>query len=561
VRLTYDDLAGQGFQNEADFESLDVDLCRLEKPAARQWPLVAPSPELYGSVMGWRVEPTPGSATEGVEPDTMMRDRNVYEPYRWMFSPLHERAEELEDRMEEVAAALLASAPAASAMTIGRIVPEVDASRIIKASVVLELQPGSAAAAASSGGRLTLDLRETPSYSIFSGQIVAVKGLALREGVMGVTDVAYRAPPLPVQTRRDNAEVMAGLRASSGPMRVFVASGPYTAPCDLKYEFLQTLLSEVVAQKPDVLILCGPFVDAEHDSIKSGMADGDGTPFTFRGVFTDICESAPTSVRPSTVRPTTPPIGPLPHSPTLPLTAVLNLVEMYLGNDEAARDVQLVLIPSVNDVNSEPVFPQWPITADDLVKLGQPDEEGAVALYPLRPRTTVLSNPCSFVCGDLLWGACTADPVFALNSDDATSLIGPDKALDRYTLLSNHILDQRSYYPLFPAGLPAANPRLKDSAADADQAARGTPLEVLRMWNLGLPACPDILILPSRLGFAQVRPLGQHTVVINPGSLSRQKTYAKVLVFPDMEVGGESGDMVTHRAQARVRVDVEKITV
>jgi hypothetical protein len=289
LRLTYDDLAGQGFQNTGDFESLDVALCRLEKPSGRQWPLVAPSPELYGSVMGWRVEPTPGSATEGVEPDTAVRDRNVYEPYRWMFSPLHERAEELEERMEEVAAALVASTPAASGMTIGRIVPEVDASRINKASVVLEVQGGGAGAA--SGGRMTLDLRETPSYSIFSGQIVAVKGLPLREGVLGVTDVAYRAPPPPVRTRRDNAEVMAGLRASSGPMRVFVASGPYTAPGDLEYEPLQLLLAEVVHSKPDVLVLCGPFVDAEHESSRSGVARASGETFTFKRIFTDICES------------------------------------------------------------------------------------------------------------------------------------------------------------------------------------------------------------------------------------------------------------------------------
>lgn len=234
---------------------------------------------------------------------------------------------------------------------------------------------------------------------------------------------------------------------------------------------------------------------------------------------------------------------------------------MYLANEKDAANVQVVLVPSVSDVNCEPVFPQWPISTEDLNVLGRADDEDIVPPYPLRPRITLLPNPASFVCGDLLWGACTADPVFALNSDDATSLSGPEKALDRFTLLSNHVLDQRSYYPLFPAGLPAANPRLKDSAADADQAARGTPLEVLKMWNLGLPACPDVLLLPSRLGYAQARPLGQHTVVVNPGSLARQKTYAKVLVFPDMEAGGTKSEYVTHRAQARVRVSVEKITV
>lgn len=88
-------------------------------------------------------------------------------------------------------------------------------------------------------------------------------------------------------------------------------------------------------------------------------------------------------------------------------------------------------------------------------------------------------------------------------------------------------------------------------------------MEITRLWNLGLPACPDVLVLPSKLGFPQARALGEHTVLINPGQAAPKKCYARVLVFPDTAVGTSTDEReayVTNRAQHRVRVDIEKFT-
>lgn len=47
-------------------------------------------------------------------------------------------------------------------------------------------------------------------------------------------------------------------------LSVMVAAGPFTTSDSLEYEPLEDLLRVVVARKPDVCVLAGPFVDANH---------------------------------------------------------------------------------------------------------------------------------------------------------------------------------------------------------------------------------------------------------------------------------------------------------
>lgn len=64
---------------------------------------------------------------------------------------------------------------------------------------------------------------------------------------------------------------------------------------------------------------------------------------------------------------------------------------------------------------------------------------------------------------------------------------------------------------------------------------------------------------------SQARALGDHTVLINPGQLSVKKTFAKVLIYPDMTVASAEStpgeELVTNKAQQRVRVDIERIVL
>ena len=54
---------------------------------------------------------------------------------------------------------------------------------------------------------------------------------------------------------------------------MLVASGPYTTNEDLSYEPLAELLRTCRRHSPHVLLLLGPFVDAEHPLIASGACD------------------------------------------------------------------------------------------------------------------------------------------------------------------------------------------------------------------------------------------------------------------------------------------------
>jgi DNA polymerase alpha subunit B len=193
-----------------------------------------------------------------------------------MFSPLHERAEALEERLEEVGAALAGRAGVpAEAMSVGRICTEADASKVNAASVTLEL-----ARSAAGAGRLSLDLREVPSFSVFPGQVVGVQGAATGADRLAVTALfADGAAPYAATPVR-NARALAAARRAGGPTRVWVAAGPFTDAKNLDYEPLQEFLAEATqAEKgkmPDAIVLVGPFVDADHPMIKAGTATRGG---------------------------------------------------------------------------------------------------------------------------------------------------------------------------------------------------------------------------------------------------------------------------------------------
>ncbi len=286
-----------GFELHEDFEKLFTPLCKLVEPRKDKYlPLVSPSVEQYGAVVGWqleepealRVNPLVGGGGEGEQqhqqqqrgfhPPRPLRDRNTYAPYRWMFSPLHERANALEDRLEEMMGAIgsQASAPLET-MSVGRICAESEASRVNASSVSLELPKGhnSALAAAGGGasGRMTLDLREVPKFAVFPGQVVGVQGAPTFGDRLSVTQLFTSGAAPYARMPLGNAQALAKARGRGGPVRVWVAAGPFTEHKDLKFEVLQQLLAEVVGAeegvRPDVLILQGPFVDADHPAMRA----------------------------------------------------------------------------------------------------------------------------------------------------------------------------------------------------------------------------------------------------------------------------------------------------
>jgi DNA polymerase alpha subunit B len=418
-------------------------------------------------------------------------------------------------------------------MSVGRVCLDGESGRLNASSVALELAQRAGAGASS---RMTLDLREVPAFGVFPGQVIGVRGAAPTGQRLIVSEIFANGAAPRAQIPLANARALHRARTAggAGPVRVWCACGPYSSSADLKYDPLTSLLAELgsASPPPDVLVLQGPFVDAEHPTSRSGVAevrDDAGKVadrLTFRGVW----------------------------------DFVLANLGLYLQQEGLAR-LEVVLMPSAQDVNAAAAFPQWPMQREDFATAL---ESGALPEEVLR-RITVLPNPATFVVGDLVFGASSVDTVFHLAAEDATSRTAAGGvAVDRFSQLARYMLEQRCYYPLYPAG----------GAPPGSATAEGAlPLEVSRLWNCGMGVRPDVLLAPTKIGRPCVRPVGvgragvdrDATVVVNPGFVAkgvRAGTFAKLAIFAGAPPGPAAGDeadapdFVSAGAAERVLVEI-----
>ncbi|XP_023168468.2 DNA polymerase alpha subunit B [Drosophila hydei] len=100
---------------------------------------------------------------------------------------------------------------------------------------------------------LALNFSQIKSASIFPGQVVLAKGFIPRGDTFVVEEIytdRKLTPPPPLKVDRD--------------VQFVVAAGPYTHSTDLFYDPMHQLLKYLQEHRPDVLLLTGPFLDAEH---------------------------------------------------------------------------------------------------------------------------------------------------------------------------------------------------------------------------------------------------------------------------------------------------------
>lgn len=103
---------------------------------------------------------------------------------------------------------------------------------------------------------LTLNFSRVKSASIFPGQVVLAKGFIPRGKTFMVEEIHTErklTPATPLQIDRE--------------LQFVVASGPFTDSTDLFYEPLHDLLKYLKDHRPDVLVLTGPFLDADHKMV------------------------------------------------------------------------------------------------------------------------------------------------------------------------------------------------------------------------------------------------------------------------------------------------------
>lgn len=94
-------------------------------------------------------------------------------------------------------------------------------------------------------------------------------------------------------------------------------------------------------------------------------------------------------------------------------------------------------------------------------------------------RVHLAPNPAWLRVNEVTIGVCSTDALLDLSGDEVSASAGTGNRLAR---LAGHLLQQQSFYPLFP---PPAG-----SAAQLD-------MRHAQRW--GMPSTPDVLLVPSKL--------------------------------------------------------------
>ncbi|KAM7274067.1 hypothetical protein ACFE04_028731 [Oxalis oulophora] len=215
--------------------------------------------------------------------------------------------------------------------------------------------------------------------------------------------------------------------------------------------------ADLASTKKDVSML-GPFVDSEHPEIKKGT-----TNRSFDELF---------------------------HQ------EILQRLQDY--TECMGSESRVVLVPSIRDANHDFVFPQPPFD------INPPN---------LKYQITSLTNPGTFEANEVKVGCCTVDVIKHLSGEEMSRNPTDGTSTDRMSKLAGYILNQKSFYPLYPA-------------------AESIPLDYsVAPEALQISWVPDILIVPSDMKyFVKVLSLGGGAmeggevvkcVCINPGRLAK----------------------------------------
>lgn len=178
--------------------------------------------------------------------------------YRFMFTPIGERASALEARLEHLQEEMIqvhditeispiGKPSQASVWVCGRICKDADEGKINSTSILLQ------SGLKSSGGGVSLNLTEISSYSLFPGQIVLVEGINPSGREIFVKNIIEGIPrPLPKSNPEKLLEFHHSNRyQSSSGLNIIVASGPFTTSDNLSYEPFTELLQQIIETTPD----------------------------------------------------------------------------------------------------------------------------------------------------------------------------------------------------------------------------------------------------------------------------------------------------------------------
>ncbi|DAZ93121.1 TPA: hypothetical protein N0F65_012827 [Lagenidium giganteum] len=432
-------------------------------------------------------------------------ERNLQPNAPYMYTPLYQRALALDEQLVEYEQLVkeqfnieelwaVGDATPAQVTVVGRIVCEAAEGKLNASVIQLE---GSRKTCG--GQRVLLDVSGVPNLQLFPGKIVALEGILadVRSPMVVKKFLDPIVAPMPTSSKI-KIEEWQGVN-SPKPLRVVTACGPFTTADNTDYLPLNDLLQVVISQKPDVFIVVGPFIDSMHSSFSEGLAAHDDMIMSFEDVF---------------------------------IFKVMTLLNNVLASNS---QLQVVMVPSLRDAHHDFVYPQPPFNKK---KACEAFEDAAYT-----KRVHMMPNPCTFSLNGIVFGVSALDVVVQLSSNELYRSQGRDQ--NRLLRLSEKIVDQRSFYPIFPP--PAGG--------DA-------PIDLRYMQQFQFERTPDVIVLPSILNRFCGRV--KDSIGINPGQLCKGQaggTFAMMTILPlsKDKLASAPQDEVPHQVPDRTSVEIKRI--
>mmetsp|Transcript_55074 Transcript_55074/g.103242 ORF Transcript_55074/g.103242 Transcript_55074/m.103242 type:complete len:578 (+) Transcript_55074:69-1802(+) len=412
--------------------------------------------------------------------------------YRWLNEKISDRAAHRDERLQEweplLAAEMQPRAPEAAlgvvhvpcqteSILCGRIACEGLEGRLNQNSIMLE---GPSAL----NSKVRLNIADCKQVAAFPGQIVSVVG---RSGMTGNTFHARDfLPGLPAKGQAANPE---------SSLHALIVAGPFSQRDRLDYTALRSVLAHAEVERPEVLILLGPLLDANNSKAAAGDASmDDQEPCCFEEVYAQLLAELKRSLEP--LRRANPP-------------------------------TEVLIVPSLEEVVGFHPLPQPPldVTLQDWLA---PEISDLRELQRMGVR--FLPNPAHVELNGIKVSLTSAD---ALTPIMREMVLRPEgrKVEEALRLL----LLQRCLFPAVP----------RDPAQVCESRAR-----CLDFPEDGLP---HVCIFPSPVGVMNGTVV-EGTLFVNPGSLCRQAAAGS---FAELWIRTSSGESDT--LKDRMRLDLKKL--
>eukprot|EP00747_Dinoflagellata_sp_TGD_P164633 gnl/TRDRNA2_/TRDRNA2_184826_c0_seq1.p1 gnl/TRDRNA2_/TRDRNA2_184826_c0~~gnl/TRDRNA2_/TRDRNA2_184826_c0_seq1.p1 ORF type:complete len:621 (+),score=103.70 gnl/TRDRNA2_/TRDRNA2_184826_c0_seq1:52-1914(+) len=411
--------------------------------------------------------------------------------YQWMDEGIEERMASHDARLTELEGQMVAALTArypdqdlavgtigvpvqSEVVLCGRIQCEGVDGKLNERSMLLE-----GSRASSNGTRIQLDVSDCPRVAAFPGQIVSLLG---RSGATGQTFHArdfvagMPSPPAP--------------RRCQSNLHMIVAAGPFCVRDGLDFAPLVQLLEHAQRERPDVLILMGPFLSSENVMVKEGstVLPGESEPRSFEDIYAQV-------------------IIPRLQKGLAPLR-------------QGATPTDVMIVPSLDEALCFHPMPQPPLNASLPLNTGSFE-----ALNRLGVK--MMPNPVHLKVNDVRLTLTSADALSPVVRE--LTLRPNEKRIEEALRL---LLGQRTLFPVLPR-----NPA---EVCDARSSALNFPDGDV----------PDICIFPSAAGVSTGN-FVDDCLFVNPGLLCRATlgTFAEIRTVPPA-AGGDA----PFRERARVDI-------